>query len=169
MPCDPQVLWQECPGGILARGGCLGQGANCEPGCLEVLPGVQVGSGSTGGCWSPHDQRPLYAFLPLSLPSQGKGEAPVGRCSWFGDVQSVSVLELLVCGITLNAGILFSSADLGHLEGAKCGVFCPALSHRSPQVRGAQWQAALLAAFFAFCLGFFELSFGIFPHLAHFT
>lgn len=46
VPCEPQVLWQECPGGILARGVCLGQGASCEPGCLEVLPGVQVGSGA---------------------------------------------------------------------------------------------------------------------------
>lgn len=80
----------------------------------------------------------------------------MGRCSWFGDVQSVPVLELLARGITPNAGILFSSADLGHLEGAKCGVFCPALSLRSPQVRGAPSQAALFAAFFAFCLGFFD-------------
>lgn len=74
----------------------------------------------------------------------------MGRCSWFGDVQSVPVLGLLVCGITPNAGILFSSADLGHLEGATCGVFCPALSRRSPQARGVRWQAALLATFFAF-------------------
>lgn len=78
----------------------------------------------------------------------------MGRCSWFGDVQSVPVLGLLVCGITPNAGILFSSADLGHLEGATCGVFCPALSRRSPQARGVRWQAALLATFFAF-FGFF--------------
>lgn len=94
-----------------------------------------------------------FSLLPC-LPG-ARVKPPMGRCSWFGDVQSVPVLELLVYGITLNAGILFSSADLGHLEGAKCGVFCPALSRRSPQVRGAQWQAASLAAFFAFCLGFF--------------
>lgn len=79
MPREPKVLWQEHPGGILASGGCLGQGASCEPGCLEVLPGVQVGSGGTGGCCSPHDQRPFYAFPPPSLPSQGKGEAPHGE------------------------------------------------------------------------------------------
>lgn len=87
-----------------------------------------------------------FSLLPC-LP-RARVNPPMGRCSWFGDVQSVPVLELLACGITLNAGILFSSADLGHLEGAKCGVFCPALSRRSPQVRGAQWQATLLATFF---------------------
>lgn len=108
-----------------------------------------------------------FSLLPC-LP-RTRVKPPMGRCSWFGDVQSVPVLGLLVCGITPNAGILFSSADLGHLEGAKCGVFCPALSRRSPQARGAQWQVALLATFFAFLGGFFELSFGIFPHLAHFT
>lgn len=30
-------------------------------------------------------------------------------------------------------------------------VFLPSLSCRSPQAKGAQWQAASLAAFFAFC------------------
>lgn len=89
-----------------------------------------------------------FSLLPC-LPG-ARVKPPMGRCSWFGDVQSVPVLELLVCGITLNAGILFSSDDLGHLEGAKWGVFCPALSCKSPHVRGAQWQATLLATFLLF-------------------
>lgn len=155
VPCEPQVLWQECPGGILARGGCLGQGASWEPGCLEMLPGVQVGSGAQDAAALPMTKDVSMHFSLLPCLPGARVKPLMGRCSWFGDMQSVPVLELLVCGITPNAGILFSSADLGHLEGAKCEDFCPALSRRSPQVRGAPWQAALLAAFFAFCLGFF--------------
>lgn len=155
MPCEPQVLWQECPGGILARGGCLGQGASWEPGCLEMLPGVQVGSGAQDAAALPMTKDVSMHFSLLPCLPGARVKPLMGRCSWFGDMQSVPVLELLVCGITPNAGILFSSADLGHLEGAKCEDFCPALSRRSPQVRGAPWQAALLAALFAFCLGFF--------------
>lgn len=92
----------------------------------------------------------------------------MGRCSWFGDVQSVPVLGLLVCGITPNAGILFSSADLGHLEGATWG-FLPSPQPQEPTSKGCPVAGSFARHFLCFFWIFFELSFGIFPRLAHFT
>lgn len=170
VPCEPQVFWQEHPGGILSRGGCLGQGAGWEPGCLEVFLVSRWAQGAQEAAAVPMTKDLSMHFPLLPCPPRARVKSPMGRCSWFGDVQLVC--RCWSCQRVASLRMQGSSFLLliwGTKEGAKCGVFCPALSHRSPQVRGAQWQAALLATFFAFCLGFFELSFGIFPHLAHFT
>lgn len=120
--------------------------------------GAAWGLGGCGGYPEPA-ALPLAEDLSMHLPCL---PAVLGRCGRSGDARSTPVWEPLACGSAPNWGGLFFLPIVGTWP-VPSAVFCPALGCRSPVAGG------FARRFFCFSFGFSELSFGIFPHLAHFT
>lgn len=148
MPGEPQVLWQEHPGGSWPEEGVWGRESAVGQAALRCCLVSRWAQGAQEAAALPMTKDLSMHFPLLPCLPRARVKPPMGRCSWFGDVQSVSVLELLACGITPNAGILFSSADLGHQGRCQVWGFLPSPQPQEPTSKGGPVAGGFARRFF---------------------